>query len=201
MGQLDVQPKSKSLQKVPFTPPPAESEELAPNSNKIDQVRNILFGTQLREQEMRLTKQEEKFLREIKDLKKSLAEKIENLENCVRSEINEVLEKVLNESEVRADHLKNLSATYSGEVQSIQKKMASFEKQTLRAHKELRDLLLERTNGNAQKTIEVQKKLEKEFNRELADLNHSKVDRNLLAGIFSEFVCQLNPDVPGGEIH
>ena len=72
----------------------------------MDQVRDLLFGSQLKEMEVRMQRQEELFQREIADAKESLKARIESLENFMKSEISSLLNRLKEEQNEREALLK-----------------------------------------------------------------------------------------------
>lgn len=78
------------------------SQEGAP----MEQVRELLFGAQLKDMETRFKRQEERFLREIADARDSLKSRLDSLENFMKSEAGTLLHRIKEEQEERADALK-----------------------------------------------------------------------------------------------
>ncbi len=73
---------------------------------QMDQVRELLFGAQLKDMEIRLKRQEERFLREIGDCRDDLKKRMESLENFMKSEIGSVLHRLKEEQDEREEALK-----------------------------------------------------------------------------------------------
>lgn len=67
----------------------------------MEQVREILFGAQLKDMEVRFKRQEERLLREIHDVKDSLKKRLDSLENFMKSEVSSLLERLRREQEER----------------------------------------------------------------------------------------------------
>jgi len=67
----------------------------------MDQVREILFGAQLKDMELRFKRQEDRFLREISDVKESLRKRLDSLENFMKSEVSSMLERLQREQQER----------------------------------------------------------------------------------------------------
>ncbi|MDR0548522.1 MAG: hypothetical protein LBI10_03805 [Deltaproteobacteria bacterium] len=73
----------------------------------IAQVREILFGAQLKDMETRFRRQEEKLLREISEVKESLRGRLDSLENFMKSEVSALLNRAREEREDRESAIKN----------------------------------------------------------------------------------------------
>lgn len=67
----------------------------------MEQVREILFGAQLKDMEVRFKRQEERLLREIHDVKDSLKKRLDSLENFMKSEVGSLLERLKREQDER----------------------------------------------------------------------------------------------------
>ena len=65
------------------------------------QVREILFGAQLKDMENRFRRQEERFLREINEARDALRSRLDSLENFMKSEIASILNRISEEKDER----------------------------------------------------------------------------------------------------
>ncbi|MDR1578642.1 MAG: hypothetical protein LBT86_10545 [Deltaproteobacteria bacterium] len=84
----------------------------------IAQVREILFGAQLKDMEMRFRRQEEKLLREIAEVKESLRGRLDSLENFMKSEVSALLNRIREEHEDREQALKTEQTQRQEELQA-----------------------------------------------------------------------------------
>ncbi|MDR2443239.1 MAG: hypothetical protein LBE31_06940 [Deltaproteobacteria bacterium] len=73
----------------------------------IVQVRELLFGAQLKDMEMRFRRQEERLLREIGEVKESLRSRLDSLENYMKSEVGSLLGRLKEERDEREAVIKN----------------------------------------------------------------------------------------------
>src|SRR5579862_7083222 len=67
----------------------------------LDKVRDILFGSQMRDADRRFGKIEERFSKETGDLRDDTRKRLESLEAFARKEIQSVLERIKNEQAQR----------------------------------------------------------------------------------------------------
>ncbi len=77
-----------------------------PESAPMEQVRELLFGAQLKDMEIRSKRQEERFQREIHDAKDSFKKRLDSLENFMKSEITSLLNRVKEEQHERQETIK-----------------------------------------------------------------------------------------------
>ena len=81
-----------------------------PGSNadtSMEQVRELLMGTQLKDMENRLQRQEKRFLRELADVQESIKNRVESLENFMKSEAASLLHRLQEEQTERAAAIRN----------------------------------------------------------------------------------------------
>lgn len=76
------------MSKTPHQP------ELRSDAAPMDQVRDLLFGAQLKDMETRFQRQEERFQREIADAKDAFKARLDSLENFMRSESASLLHRL-----------------------------------------------------------------------------------------------------------
>ena len=67
----------------------------------MEQVREILFGAQLKDMEIRFKRQEERFSQEISDVRDFFKKRLDSLENFMKSEVSGLLDRLRRESEER----------------------------------------------------------------------------------------------------
>lgn len=80
---------------------PGPKDQSSSSGAPMEQVREILFGAQLKDMEVRFKRQEERLLREIHDVKDSLKKRLDSLENFMKSEVSSLLERLRREQEER----------------------------------------------------------------------------------------------------
>ncbi|PID76633.1 MAG: hypothetical protein CSB24_05595 [Deltaproteobacteria bacterium] len=74
--------------------------------SSMDQVRDLLMGTHLKDIEIRLQRQEETLLREISNLRENLQSRVESLENFMKNESASLLHRLQEEKTERVNLLK-----------------------------------------------------------------------------------------------
>jgi chromosome segregation ATPase len=72
----------------------------------MEQVRELLFGAQLKDMEIRAQRQEERFLRELDDVREALKSRLDSLENFLKSETGSLLHRLQEEQAERDTVLK-----------------------------------------------------------------------------------------------
>jgi hypothetical protein len=146
----------------------------------IDKIRDILFGSNMRDYEQRFSRLEEALKKESSDLRDTTRRHLESLEAFVHKELAAL------EMRLHAEHDERSEAT-----SSILKKIGELENHEAQAKREIRNDLLQQskelTDAIRNKGEEVIAMLE----RRSQELQHSKTDRAALAGLFNEVALRL----------
>lgn len=108
-----------------------------PSENtSMDQVRELLMGTQFKDMENRIIRQEERLLRELADLRESVKNKVESLENFMKSESASLLHRQQEEKNERATAIKNEQRERAEALKAERKETADALKQEKRERDE-----------------------------------------------------------------
>jgi uncharacterized membrane-anchored protein YhcB (DUF1043 family) len=126
----------------------------------MEQVRELLMGTQLKDMENRILRQEERFMQEIADLRDTVKNRVESLENFMKSESSSLLHRLQEEKTERAAAIKNEQRERAETIKAEHKERAEAIKQDKR----------ERDDAVAQVIKDMVKK-EENLERKLAALS------------------------------
>lgn len=163
----------------------------SPESAPMEQVRELLFGAQLKDMETRFQRQEERFQREISDARDALKTRLDSLENFMKSEISSLLHRVKEETTERGETMKSeareraesfkaeqrerseavaqLTKELAAANEAFERKLTKLSNTLDNTERELRQLLMnEMTSSNA--------KLEEKYQDALAALNKTAVE-------------------------
>jgi len=150
----------------------------------IDKVRDILFGTQLREFDRRFARLEERMLKEASDLKEDLRSRLDALERYARKENESLTDQIKSEHEDRVEATK-----------ALERRTTTLDEQLSKAQRELRQQILEqhqRLSDDIRKRVE---DLLAALARESRELRNDKADRTTLAALFNEMAMRLTSDL------
>lgn len=154
----------------------------------MEQVREILFGAQLKDMEVRFKRQEERFIREIHDVKDSLKKRLDSLENFMKSEVSSLLDRLKREEEEREAAQKaeqreraEVLANEQRERQEAIKAEERERQEAIRAEERERQDAVTRLNSDLAGAVEV-------FERKLAKLGNTldAAERELRSLILNE---------------
>jgi hypothetical protein len=167
----------------------------------IDKVRDILFGSQVREFERRFARLEERLVKETNDLKDEVRKHLEALELYARKETETLSDQIKAEHADRVESDGNLSRDLKEAARTLERRTATLDEQLTKAQREQRQSMLEQhqrlSDEIRQKVDEVLATLAREAN----ELRSDKADRATLASLLTEMAMRLNNEfrIPGAE--
>jgi hypothetical protein len=157
----------------------------------IDKIRDILFGSNMRDYEQRFSRLEEALKKESSELRDTTRRHLESLEAFVHKELAALEVRLNAERDERSESHSRLATDLSAAASSILKKVGELENHEAQAKREIRNDLLQQskelTDAIRNKGEEVVALLE----RRSQELQHSKTDRAALAGLFNEVALRL----------
>jgi len=132
----------------------------ASENTSMDQVRELLMGTQLKDMENRVLRQEERFMQEIADLRDTVKNRVESLENFMKSEAASLLHRLQEEKTERTTAIKTEQNERAENLKAERKERVDALKQEKR----------ERDEAFA-KTAKELAKMNESFERKLATIS------------------------------
>jgi len=180
----------------PAEPPPAETRAADPaasdnGAGNIDKIRDIIFGSHMRDYEQRFIRLEETLRKESLDIRDATRRHLEALETFVHKELAAQEARLNTERDERAMTNSRLAADLATQSSSLFRKIGEVENQEAQAKREIRNDLLQQskelTNAIRTKGEELVALLE----HRSQELEHAKTDRATLASLFSEVSLRL----------
>ena len=185
----------------------------------MEQVRDILFGAQLKDLETRFQRQEERFTREIHDAHDALKKRLDSLENFMKSEnaslLNRIREEgaerdseIKNEQRERADAIKHEQHERTEAFTQLMKDLAaaadSFERKLTKlsgvldnTERELRQLLVTESGSLTDKVEEKYREALEVIAGTAAQIRHDMVYRSSLSGLLHDVAVKLSSQWSG----
>ncbi len=167
----------------------------------LDKVRDILFGSQMRDVERRFARLEERLLKETTDLKDDVRRRLDTLEAYIRRE-NESLEgQIKSERGDRVDAHSGLSNELKETARGFERRATTIDEQHSKGQRELRQQMLEQhqrlSDDLRQKVEEILGTLARTAN----ELRTDKADRATIAALLTEVAMRLTDEfrIPGAE--
>lgn len=162
------------------------------DGGNLDKVRDILFGSQMRDYEKRFARLEERLVKECSSLREDTRKRLDTLEDHIKTEIDSLLERLRAEQNQRNESVNNLAEELRSLIKSSERKITQLDEQTSQSQRDLRQQILDQSknlnNDIQQKNEEILTVLE----REAKALRTGKTDRSTLAALFAELAVRLN---------
>ena len=167
----------------------------------IDKIREILFGVQMRDNEKRFSRIEERLLKESAELREDTRKRFEALEAFVKNEFEALSDRLKSEQHSRDESVQGLARDLQETGKALERKLAQFDEQTTRSQRDLRQQLLDQSRNLSDEIRQKYNELQSLLEREVAELGHAKTDRASLAALFTEVSLRLNNEfkIPGGD--
>jgi hypothetical protein len=193
MNETNQQLKKHALEKpdendLPTPPGKGAAPETAGN---VDKIRDILFGSQMRDYEKKFTRVEERLGRETAELREEIKRRFATLEAYVKNEVTALADQLKTEKGERAEADKELARELKDSAKAWEKKASQIEEQTAKALRDLRQQVLEESKRLTEEMEQGHKELIGALEKESQELRATLTDRLALADLFAEVALRL----------
>ena len=175
-------------------PAPASADG-DPSGGNIDQIRDIIFGAQMRDYDQRFSRLEERLLKESVELREDLKKRLSALEDYLKKEVESLTSELRSEQRLRTTALKELATDLSALAKSADDKSTKLEELTVKGQRELRAQLMEQSKTLGDTIQKKHTDLTAAWQRESADLRNAKADRSAIAALLSEMARRLTDEI------
>jgi len=167
----------------------------------VDKIRDILFGSQMRDYDKRFSRLEEKLTKNADSLREEMKKRLDALEAFIRQEVESIGLRAKNEKSERAEAVKEITRELRDTSKAIEKKIAQADDQFSKDTTELRTKILEQSKALLGEIQDRHKTMSATLDREVEALQTDKTDRKALADLFTEMAMRLKKefDLPQGK--
>lgn len=165
-------------------------------NNNVDQIRDILFGGQMRDYELRFARLEEKLEKEQARLASDMNSRLDSLDKFVRRELQRHVEKLQQERKSRMAEIQELTQAMQHLDTQLSDKIQNLDDETKEDFSEVRQALRDEVSQLQMRLREQQDDLLSNLNNETSKLRADKISHQSLSGLFSELGMRLNGDFP-----
>jgi hypothetical protein len=176
------------------TPTPAAILTDEPGGRSLEQVRDILFGSQARDYDRRLQRLEDRILEEIGDLKQEAQKGLETLDLYVRQEFESLASRLKSEQDERTAADKELAKEQDRRSAEHDKRIAKLDEQLAQAERALRQHILDQAKSLREEMQANQTQIRQALDQEAGDLRATKTDRTALGELLMQMAMRLNDD-------
>ena len=190
------------------------SDSQGVESASMEQVRELLFGAQLKDMQTRFQRQEERFQREIADSRNALKTRLDSLENFMKSEIASLLHRFKDEQNERAEIIRAeqrertetlkteqreraeamtlLSRDLDAANEAFERKLSKLSGTLDNVERELRQLLQAESSALSAKVDEKYQDALNALSRASADIRRDMVYRSSFSTMLTEMAVKLS---------
>jgi DNA repair exonuclease SbcCD ATPase subunit len=161
----------------------------------VDKIRDILFGSNMREYEKRFARLEERLTKSSDALRDDLKKRFDTLESYVREEMESNNQRLKAEKSERNEGLKELTRETRDSAKSLEKKLSQLEEQLSSTQADLRARILEQSKSLSNQIQKLKDELETALESEAETLRADKTDRAMLADLFTEMSMRLKDEL------
>lgn len=162
--------------------------------NNLDKVRDILFGTQIREVDKRFANLEKSLVTEITNFRDEARKRLDALEIYIKKEVESLTQRLKQEQTEREAALQSIVEAQKQTNSSFEKKLSQVDEKSINNQRELREQIL---NQSKSLQDDIQQKYEEILallKQESQQLDRVKTDRSTLAALLTEMAISLNAD-------
>ena len=177
-------------------PLPSERASMADEgSGNIHKIRDLLFGTQMRDYDARFSKLEEDLARELVDIRDATRKHAEATEAYLNQEIESLRARLKNEREERGESVRQIGRDLSLVSDELLKKLTGLEEQLLQTERQLRLEVREAFKNLSEDSGRVQEEATGLIERRFQELRKGKIDRTALAAMLTDVALRLNNEL------
>jgi methyl-accepting chemotaxis protein len=162
-----------------------------PGPESLDQVRDILFGGQMRMVDSRLRGLEERLFQEQTAIKNDFQRKLSDLEVSIKKELAGHADRLKEERAKRAEDLKALGADFNEARKNFDRRQQQLEEAAGLADAELRDQLIKQGAALSAELSRTAQKISAELDRSATALRTEKLDTAALASALTDMASKL----------
>ncbi len=161
----------------------------------VDKIREILFGSQMREIEARMARLEQSLAETTGELRQSTSRRLDTLERHFTKELETLEARQKAEREERAEAVKKLAQESKQADEALAKKAELVSDQGIAAQRELRAEILKQSKDLRDEIGRVQAELSAALEQRFQELGNAKTDRAALAAILTEVAMRISDDL------
>jgi hypothetical protein len=161
-------------------------------AGNIEKIRDILFGSQVREYEKRFARLEDRMQKEVNSLKDDLRKTFESLEHYMKKEFELLNERQKTEQNDRSAAVQDLVRELKDTSLATEKKISQLEDQLNRRSRELHEEILGQSKTISEEIRQKHETISGILEQEAKELQVDKVDRANLSELFMEMAMRLS---------
>lgn len=182
-------------------PNPSQANGTIDESQNVDRIRSILFGSQMRDYDGRFQRLEERLVRDAADVRGDLQKRLEALENFMKGEVESMTGRVRAENAERTQALGKLAHDLGETARGLELKLSNLDNQAATDIRDLRQQLLEQSKALSEEIRNKHEQMKAGLEQEAQQIRGAMTGREALAEMLSEVSLRLKNEfkVPGAQ--
>jgi hypothetical protein len=180
---------------------PEQTNGAIDESQNVDRIRNILFGSQMRDYDGRFQRLDERLARESAEVRGDLQKRLEALEAFMKGEVESMTNRVQAENAERTQALGKLAHDLGETARGLELKLSHLDQQAAQGVRDLREQLLEQSKALSNEINEKHGQMKAGLEQEAQQIRSAMTGREALAEMLSEVSLRLKNEfkVPGAQ--
>jgi phage host-nuclease inhibitor protein Gam len=180
---------------------PNQPQVIRGGAGNVDKIRDILFGSQMRDYESRFARLEETLIKETVEIRETNKRRFDQLESYIRKEFETVQARVKGERDERTDTANQQSRELKDLADSLSRRIRDLDDRETNSERSLRSDLLQQARDLTDEIRARHDEIATMLEKRVAELRDGKTDRAALATLFTEVALRLSDQfqIPGAE--
>jgi uncharacterized phage infection (PIP) family protein YhgE len=161
----------------------------------VDKIRDILFGSQMRDYDKRFVRLEERLAKAADALRDDLKKRFDSLESFVQQEVESLHQRLKTEKSERVETLKEFTRETRDSSKALENRLSQLDEHLTAAQGDLRSRILEQSKVLSTEIRKTHSEMESSLEREAETLRNEKTDRATLADLLTEMALRLKDEL------
>jgi hypothetical protein len=170
-------------------------------AGNVDKIRDILFGSQMRDYETRFARLEETLVKETLEIRETNRRRFEQLESFIKREMESLQARLKSERDERLDNVSQQSRELKDLGETLARRLRDLDDRETASERTLRNDLLEQARNLGEEIRARHEEMASIVDKRVHELRDGKTDRAALASLFNEVALRLSDQfqIPGSE--
>ena len=169
---------------------PEDRNDDVDESGKVDRIRDILFGSQMRDYDGRFQRLDERLTREAMEARAEVQTRLEALGNFFKGEVESMTDRLNTERSERGNALE-IARNLADMVKALESKINSFGEHVGREIHDMQEQLVEQSKALSAEINEKHDQIKAGLDREAEQIRGAMTGREALAEMLSEVALRL----------
>lgn len=177
------------------------SHVLRGSAGNVDKIRDILFGSQMRDYEARFARLEETLIKETLEIRETNRRRFDQLETYIKREFETVQAKFKAERDERLEVASQHSRELKELGETLSRRIRDLDDRTTAAERDLRSQMMDQAREITGEMHSGHEEVVSVLEKRVHELRDGKADRAALATLFTEVALRLSDQfrIPGSE--